>query len=509
VKVYCCFGRAVALALLSVSVASCGNNPLSRDPQTIDASALGAKADPQVRAFYAARNGQAAWNGKSRKALVAILDDAPVHGLKRDLFLKGDLPKDATERDVALTGAALRYASALAEGYADPKKLGRIYTVPRNKVDVAAGLSKALADGQLAQWYQSLVPQTKEYQALSDEFVRYLKLANQMGDTPPIADGKPIKPGRSDARIPAIAAALSINGYLPPQQTAVRQSAPALVAAIKRVQADYGIKPDGVIGAGTIDALEKGPGDRARQIAVNLERLRWLDRNPPDTRIDVNTGGAFLEYWRGGSLRDRRRVVVGQPDWETPQLGSPLFQLVAHPYWRVPDSILNDELKDKTQAYLAEQNMEYRNDRLIQLPGPKNSLGEVKFDLRNDQAIYLHDTPAKALFATDERHRSHGCVRVYDALGFAMLVAQDQGVAAPFQEAMTKVDEQGRPQEGYVQLHHEIPVRLMYRTAFLDNGKVKLVNDIYGWDDDVAYALGYVRRPPRAKQAHEGGDVGP
>jgi murein L,D-transpeptidase YcbB/YkuD len=133
----------------------------------------------------------------------------------------------------------------------------------------------------------------------------------------------------------------------------------------------------------------------------------------------------------------------------------------------------------------------------------------VKFDLRNDQAIYLHDTPAKALFATDERHRSHGCVRVYDALGFAMLVAQDQGVAAPFQEAMTKVDEQGRPQEGYVQLHHEIPVRLMYRTAFLDNGKVKLVNDIYGWDDDVAYALGYVRRPPRAKQAHEGGDVGP
>jgi murein L,D-transpeptidase YcbB/YkuD len=509
VKVNCCFGRAVALALLSVSVASCGNNPLSHDPKTIDASALGGKDDPQVRAFYAARNGQAAWDGKSRKALIAILDDAPVHGLKRDLFLKGDLPKDATERDVALTGAALRYASALAEGYADPKKLGRIYTVPRNKVDVAAGLSKALANGQLAQWYQSLVPQTEEYRALSDEFVRYLKLANRIGDTPPIGDGKAIKPGRSDGRISAIASALTINGYLPQQPPAGRQYSPAMVAAIKRVQADYGIKPDGVIGPSTIDALEKGPGDRARQLAVNLERLRWLDRNPPETRIDVNTGGAFLEYWRDGSLRDRRRVVVGQPDWETPQLGSPLFQLVAHPYWRVPDSILNDELKDKSQAYFAEQNMEYRDGRLVQLPGPKNSLGEVKFDLRNDQAIYLHDTPAKALFATDERHRSHGCVRVYDALGFAMLIAQDEGVAAPFQEAMTKVDDQGHPQEGYVKLQREIPVRLMYRTAFLDNGKVKLVNDIYGWDDDVAYALGYVRRPPRAKQAHEGGDVGP
>ena len=508
-KVHCCFGRAVALALLSVSVASCGNNPLSHDPKTIDASALGAKADPQVRAFYAARNGQAAWDGKSRKALIAILDDAPIHGLKRELFLKGDLPRDATDRDVALTGAALRYASALAEGYADPKKLGRIYTVPRNKVDVAAGLSKALADGQLAQWFDSLVPQTEEYRALSEEFVRYLKLANRMGDTPPIGDGKAIKPGRSDARIPAIAAALTIIGYLPQQPSAGRQYSPAMVAAIKRVQADYGIKPDGVIGAGTIAALEKGPGDRARQLAVNLERLRWLDRNPPETRVDVNTGGAFLEYWRGGSLRDRRRVVVGQPDWETPQLGSPLFQLVAHPYWRVPDSILNDELKDKSQAYLAQQNMEYRDDRLVQLPGPKNSLGEVKFDLRNDQAIYLHDTPAKALFATDERHRSHGCIRVYDAIGFAMLIAQDEGVLTPFQEAMMKMDDQGRPQEGYVKLKHEIPVRLMYRTAFVEDGKVKLVNDVYGWDDDVGYALGYVRRPPRAKQAHQGGDVGP
>ena len=141
-------------------------------------------------------------------------------------------------------------------------------------------------------------------------------------------------------------------------------------------------------------------GERARQIAVNLERLRWLDRNPPATRIDVNTAAAFLEYRRDGALRDRRNVVVGQPDWETPQLGSPIFQLVAHPIWRVPDSILEDELQDKSPAYLAAQGMEWRDDRLVQLPGPKNSLGQVKFDMRNDQAIYLHDTPAKALFGT-------------------------------------------------------------------------------------------------------------
>ena len=237
---------------------------------------------------------------------------------------------------------------------------------------------------------------------------------------------------------------------------------------------------------------------------MNLERLRWLDRNPPQTRIDVNTGAAYLDYWRNGTLRDHRNVVVGQPDWETPQLGSPIFQLVAHPYWRVPDSILDDELKDKSPAYLAANNMEYRDGRLVQLPGPKNSLGEVKFDMRNDQAIYLHDTPAKALFTMPERHRSHGCIRVRDATGFAMLLASDDGVLPKFQEAMMKPDD-----EGFVKLKTEVPVRLLYHTAFVEDGRVKLVNDTYGWDDDVAYALGYVRKPPRAKQGHAGGDVGP
>ena len=147
--------------------------------------------------------------------------------------------------------------------------------------------------------------------------------------------------------------------------------------------------------------------------------------------------------------------------------------------------------------------MEWRDDRLVQLPGPKNSLGQVKFDMRNDQAIYLHDTPAKALFGLPERHRSHGCVRVQDALGFALLLAHDDGILIDFQEALTKGE------ESFVKMKSEVPVRLMYRTAFLDDGKVRFVEDIYGWDDDVAYALGYVRKPPRAKAKHAGEDVGP
>jgi murein L,D-transpeptidase YcbB/YkuD len=498
-------GKAIALALLSVSVAACGNgNPLGSAPRTVDAQVLREVSDPQVRAFYAARNGERVWNGKSEKQLIEIIDGAPANGLRRDLFLKGDLPKDRDKREVALTRTALRYASALAQGYSDPKKVRGIYTIPRPKVDVAPGLAKALTGGDLAGWFGSLAPQTPEYRALSAEFVRYLKLANEAGNGAAIPSGKAIKPGKKDARIPAIASALVSIGYLQPQKAPPQAFAPEMVAAVKRLQLDYGQKPDGIIGEVTIKALNEGPGDRARQIAVNLERLRWLERSPPGTRIDVNTAAASLDYWRNGRLRDHRNVVVGQPGWETPQLGSPIFQLVAHPYWRVPDSIFEDELAQKGPAYFAEQNMEFRDGRLVQLPGPKNSLGEVKFDMRNDQHIYLHDTPFKALFDLPERHRSHGCIRVKDALGFAMLLASDDGVLPKFEEAMMKPDE-----EGFVKLRREVPVRLFYHTAFANNGAVKLVDDIYGWDDDVAYALGYVRRPTRARQHQVGGDVGP
>ncbi|HJR82734.1 MAG TPA: peptidoglycan-binding protein, partial [Sphingomicrobium sp.] len=338
---------------MSVPLASCGN-PFASDPNMVDAEAVGVKADPQVRAFYAARKGQVAWNGSARKQLVEILDGAPAHGLKRELFLKGELPDDESEREIALTKAALRYASALAQGYSDPKEFGRTYTVPRPEADVAAGIAKALQDGDLGDWYASLAPRTAEYRLLSREFVRFLKLANDMGNGTAIPLGEAIEPGERDTRLPAIARALAASGYLVSQQGAPPRYTPALVDAVKAMQADFGLEADGIIGADAIKALNEGPGDRARQLAVNLERLRWLERNPPATRIDVNTGGAFLEYWRDGTLRDRRRVIVGQPDWETPQLGSPIFQLVAHPYWRVPDSIYEDELASKGPAYFAE-----------------------------------------------------------------------------------------------------------------------------------------------------------
>lgn len=247
---------------------------------------------------------------------------------------------------------------------------------------------------------------------------------------------------------------------------------------------------------------------RVRTLAVNLERRRWLERTPAPTRIDVNTASTMLVYWRGGTPRDTRRVVVGSAgDRATPSLATPMFQLVANPTWTVPKSI------GMSAGYMARRGFTVRNGRRVQPSGPGNALGLVKFDLRNGHAIYLHDTPSKSLFLLDERHASHGCVRVHNALELAEIIARDEGVFDQWQRAQRapRPDREGgrRYTQRWIPLPREIPVRLLYHTAFVENGQVRTVRDVYGRDARVAAALGIGPPVPRPVAATGPADVGP
>ena len=143
------------------------------------------------------------------------------------------------------------------------------------------------------------------------------------------------------------------------------------MSAVKQLQTDFGIKSDGIIGDTTLDALNLGPGGRARMMAIAMERLRWLDRNPPSTRIDVNTAATFLDYWREGQHIDQREVVAGEPDRPAPQIQAPIFQLVANPKWRVPDSIVDKELKEKSPQWLKENQFTVENGKYVQESRPQ------------------------------------------------------------------------------------------------------------------------------------------
>ena len=477
-------GPALALALSTTALVACSQGGSSNQNASGSAQPSGI-----------------ALNGKAEKQLRdAIMNGAPANGLKPDLFLKGG------ESGEALVQAALKYASALSDGYSDPTQLHEVYTIPHPKTDVRAGLQQALQKGDVADWFNSLPPQTDEYKALSQAFVRYAKLATQSNQQP-IPDDKPIKPGASDPRIPAIVAVLQSGGYVPEAQqgaAAPTSYTPQLVAAVKQFQSDSGTKPDGILGKQTIDALSQGPAARARQLAVAMERLRWLPRNPPATRIDVNTAASFLDYWRDGQHVDHRKVVNGQPDKPTPQLQAPIFQLVAKPEWNIPEGIAAKELATKSSGWLSANGYTQKNGKWVQASGPKNSLGLVKFDMRDDEAIYLHDTPAKAVFGLPDRHRSHGCVRVENAVQFATALAQQEGVSDKFQQAMQQDD------QSFVKLPNEIPVRLLYHTAFWDGSRIQFRPDVYGWDVNIAKALEFAPGPPeKIEQPESSDDIGP
>lgn len=473
-------GAAVALALCTTSLAACSQGssnqsaPVEQSGMTLDNS-----AEKQIRDAIA---------------------QAPAHGLKPELFLKGG------ETGEALVQAGLKYASALANGYSDPNKLFEVYTIPRARTDVRAGMRQALQNNNVGEWLNSLAPQTDEYKALSQAFLHYAKQASVAGQRP-IPSDRPIKPGARDDRIPAVIAVLRSGGYLPQAQAGATDPTaytPALVAAVKQFQSDSGTKPDGVLGKETIEALSTGPAARARQLAVAMERLRWLERNPPKTRIDVNTAATVLDYWRDGQHVDRRKVVAGESDKPTPQLQSPLYRLVAKPTWTVPKGIGATELAKKSQAWLSDNGFVIKDGQYVQQSGPKNSLGLVKLDLKNDEAIYLHDTPAKALFDMERRHRSHGCVRVENAVQFATALAQQEGVVDQFLKAMQQDD------QSFVQLPQEIPVRLLYQTAFWDGSRIQFRRDVYGWDENIAKALELAPGPPeKIEQPESSDDVGP
>jgi murein L,D-transpeptidase YcbB/YkuD len=490
-------GAALSLALCSTALASCS----AKDSQSGQANS------------HLPADGRLKWTSKAEQQLLDAIKHAPAHGLKPDLFLQGDLPSDDAQRYAMLTQAGLRYAEALAHGYADPTRLIDVYTIPRASADVRQGLAQAIQNGNVTAYLASLAPQTDEYKALSQAHLHYLQLA-ATGQFQKVPQGKPIKPGANDPRVPAVAAALTIAGYFDsaqPSSSAGQQSArgpsirysPQMVAAVKQLQADFGFKPDGIVGGDTLDALNADPGYRARQTAVAMERLRWLQRDPPKTRVDVNTAAAFLDFYRDGQHVDHRNVIAGEDDKPTPQLQAPIYRLVANPTWTVPKGIGENELAKKSPQWLADNNFVMKDGLYVQQSGPKNSLGLVKFDMDDKQAIYLHDTPEKAWFGKAERHRSHGCVRVENALQFAGDIADHQGIADEFQKALATND------ETFVKLPTKIPVRLLYHTAFWDGRQVQFRPDIYDWDNNVARALKLEPGPVIRQKQPESGDIGP
>lgn len=215
------------------------------------------------------------------------------------------------------------------------------------------------------------------------------------------------------------------------------------------------------------------------RLRANMERVRWLPRDEPATRVDVNISSATMVYVVDGQPRLTMRTTSGKAGDETPMLTSKIDNIVLNPPWNVPDDIANDELRPKGDSYLSSHNFVTKDDgHLMQQPGPDSALGLVKFDFDNPYAVYLHDTPSKAAFDRSGRAVSHGCVRLERAMDLAnALLANVPGWSpARVQQVIASHE------TTTVKLPTAVPVRLMYLTVVPNGAQLVDTPDVYGWD---------------------------
>lgn len=479
------------------------NDQLARLPATIQ---------PDVRAFYEMNGWRPVWNTAAVRKLQTAAGNAERHGLSpADFFDFVGLAADPASAEIRTTAAAMTYARVLAEGRVRPETVEDLWEMQKNRVDLPAGLTDAVGRDRLVEWYDGLAPTDIGYSNLSAGYVRYRRLIRD-GGWPAFRPGATIEPGASDNRIPVLIQRLVAEGDLSAADGA-RLTAqglvygPELQTAVQGFQARHGLVNDGRIGTGTQRSLSASAEDRARQIALNLERRRWLKRDLAPERIEVNTAAAIMVYWKDGRPVHSNRVVCGSPSNQTPSLEKPFASVVANPPWYVPAGIARNEILPRGPGYLASQNMYVVNGQVIQRAGPTAALGYVKFELRDSYAIFLHDTPSKAAFNLAMRQRSHGCVRVQNAVEFArLLLSPDPEKLGEFDAA------QASRQTERIQTGREITVRLLYWTAFVDGqGRVAFREDVYERDAKLAQALGIAVSLPQAVDdgRRVANDVGP
>lgn len=245
--------------------------------------------------------------------------------------------------------------------------------------------------------------------------------------------------------------------------------------------------------------------DRDR-IALNMERWRWMPDHLGDRHLLVNLPAFHMAAREHGKSVLDMKVVVGTLEHETPIFSGEMNSVVFSPYWNVPDSIADDETAPaaaRDPSYLARNNIEIlriskggttivdpsdvdwddedtlKTLSFRQRPGADNALGHVKFLFPNKYDVYLHDTPADALFARPGRAFSHGCVRLEQPEELANYILGDRPEWTP--ERIRTAMHAGT--EKHVTVKPVIPVHIVYFTAWPNGrGGVDSWPDLYGYD---------------------------
>ncbi|MGI4737788.1 MAG: L,D-transpeptidase family protein [Janthinobacterium lividum] len=428
--------------------------------------------------------------------------------------------------DVTLSGSYFAWASDYYRGVANPRDTkNTAWKVKRNKIKLDHALMTILRERESTYPYYDFAPLHPEYDHLK-KALALLRARQGAGGWPLLPGTTHLKPGdvlpvvdllrqrllggEATGQTPATVAATTqpVNVVATPTTTAYD---PTLVAAVKNFQRDLGLPPNGLVSGETLRQLNVPIQERINQVILNMERWRWLPKKFEPDYLIVNIPEYRLRVFEQGKEALTMRVIVGKALTATPVFSDKMEYVVLAPYWNVPFSIIDKELRSKLVAnpsYLERLDMEVvkgygRKATVVdpstidwanvtqdtfkytvrRRPGPKNDLGDVKFIFPNSNDIYLHDTPHGELFSQTKRSFSHGCVRVEEPVKLATYLLRDN----PNWSQPVIEDTIAQHREKYITLKEKLPVYLVYFTAWADaNGHAHFRDDIYGHDKSLA-----------------------
>jgi murein L,D-transpeptidase YcbB/YkuD len=367
--------------------------------------------------------------------------------------------------------------------------------------------------------------------AVAAAIERYQAIASA-GGWPIVPDGRMMREGDDDERVPILRKRLRITGDLSAKSSYYDATTfdSELTEAVKHFQRRNGLRETGRIERSVYPVLNITADQRVAELKLNYDRIKGLMQNIEPRYVLVNVPAFQAEAVDKYEVQLRFRTIVGRPERETPEVAATIRNINFYPYWHVPQSIATLDLIPrlrKEPGYLADEAIrvytasgqeldpkavdwsspQTSTYRFRQDPGAKNALGLIRLDMTNQFGVYMHDTPMKTLFDQRSRPFSAGCVRVQNVYDLADWIAHNE----PGWEQPGGVRKQlatGQPME--LKLTRPVPVHFVYITAWAEpsTGEVQFRPDIYGRDGS-ALKSGYERDDGDAPNATSAAALAP
>ena len=474
--------------------------------------------------LYEKYNYQLIWtNSKSVNQLIDAIKDSYQDGLtpedyhlsliqqlQASLVVNPDLDKQA-KLDVVLTDSLVRLGYHLLIGKVDPESMDSNWNMQQTlDMDSILKMSSSIDNGQITKLISGFRPQVDFYNGLKRALANYRKIQTEGGWTQ-VPAGEILKFGMISPRVLAIRQRLSISSDMPAINTKSAVYDNAVEDGVKRFQQRHGLAVNGLVNKITLAAMNVPIKARIDQLRVNLDRARWVLHKLPREFVMVDIAGFNVRYINNGQEIWRTRAQVGNAYRKTPIFRSHIRFIIFNPTWTVPPTILREDILPKIKRdseYLQNRNMvvlsqsgtridpgtidwlKYSGKNfpylIRQQPGPKNTLGRVKFMFPNKHAVYLHDTLRKSGFKKVGRALSSGCIRIQNPLYFAeLLLANKPGWDRARIDTIVK-----SRKTTHVNLIKPLTVMLLYWTAGVDSEhRVIFSPDIYDRDRAILVGL--------------------